>query len=139
MFFIPHPYGLNHPPDYVQDMNGVLGFLPFADIFKQEIGFVPPMIAGEGGWKYKADDDPRYPPIDDALHRDYHVAVFNWFKTGKLSNGQDLPDYLLAFCPWLLFGGDTSGWIDSYEGTRTMTVEAVKAMSGFTRKFSWER
>ncbi len=117
----------------------MLGFLPFADIFQQQIGFVPPMIAGEGGWKYKASDDNRYPAIDATIHRDYHVAVFNWFKTGKLSNGQSLPDYLLAFCPWLLFGGDTSAWVDSYEGSRQLTIDAVKAMSGFVRKFSWER
>jgi len=139
MFFIPHPYGLNHPPDYQEDINGVLSFLRFADVLQQQIGFVPPMIAGEGGWKYKADDDRRFPVIDDARHRDYHVAVFNWFKTGKLSNGQALPDYLLAFCPWLLFGGDASAWVDSFEGTRTMTVGAVKAMSNFVRRFSWER
>jgi hypothetical protein len=137
MFFVPHPYGLNHPPDYQQDINGVLGFLPFADQFKKEAGFVPPMIAGEGGWKFKADDDRRYPPIDDTLHRDYHAAVFNWFKGGKLSNGQPLPDYLFAFCPWLLFGGDASAWVDSFQGTRQMTVDMAKSMSHFTRTFSW--
>ena len=137
-FFIPHPYGLNHPPDYEQDLEGVLSFLRFADVFRTEIGFVPPMIAGEGGWKYKASDDRRYPSIDEARHRDYHLAVFNWFRTGKLSNGQSLPDYLLAFCPWLLFGSDAAAWIDSFEGTRTMTIGAVKAMSNFTRRFSWE-
>jgi len=138
MFFIPHPYGLNHPPDYEQDLSSVLSFLRFAEVLQQEIGFVPPMIAGEGGWKYKAGDDNRYPAIDDARHRDFHVAVFQWFRTGKLSNGMNLPDYLFAFCPWLLFGGDSSAWVDSFEGTRTMTVGAVKAMSSFTRRFSWE-
>jgi hypothetical protein len=135
-FFVPHPYGLNHPPDYEQDLDGVLSFLRFADVFQQEIGFTPPMIAGEGGWKFKAADDRRYPAIDEARHRDFHLAVFNWFLTGKLSNGQNLPDYLLAFCPWLLFGGDAASWVDSFEGTRTMTIGAVKAMSGFTRRFS---
>jgi hypothetical protein len=139
MFFIPHPYGLNHPPEYEEDLNSVLSFLHFADIFQREIGFVPPMIAGEGGWKYKAGDDRRFPSIDDARHRDYHLAVFNWFRTGKLSNGRNLPDYLLAFCPWLLFGSDAGAWVDSFEGTRTLTVGAVKAVSGFVRRFSWEK
>ena len=139
MFFIPHPYGLNHPPDYVQDLDGVLSFLHFADVFRQQIGFVPAMIAGEGGWKYNADDDRRFPAIDNVRHRDYHLAVFNWFKTGKLSNGQYLPDYLLSFCPWLLFGGDAAAWVDSFNGNRTMTIDAVKAMSAYTRRFTWER
>jgi hypothetical protein len=139
MFFVPHPYGLNHPPDYTQDMNGVLGFLAFADVFQKQIGFVPPMIAGEGGWKYHADDDRRYPQIDDTLHRDYHEAIWNWFRSGKLSNGQDLPDYLFAFCPWLLFGGDASAWYNSFQGTRQMTIDMTKSMSHFVRKFSWER
>lgn len=139
MFFVPHPYGLNHPPDYEQDLDSVLSFLRFADVFQQEIGFVPPMIAGEGGWKFKADDDRRYPAIDSARHRDYHLAVFNWFRTGKLSNGQRLPDYMLAFCPWLLFGGDAAVWVDGMDGTLSMTIGAVKEMSTFTRKFSWEQ
>ena len=139
MFFIPHPYGLNHPPEYQEDPNGVLGFLRFADIFRQEIGFVPPMIAGEGGWKYKAQDDKRFPVVDDRLHREYHVAVFDWFRSGNLSNGQPLPDYLLAFCPWLLFGGDAAVWVDGFEGTRTLTIDAVKSMSAFVRRFSWEQ
>lgn len=139
MFFVPHPYGLNHPPEYNQDLDSVLSFLHFADIFRTEIGFVPPMIAGEGGWKFKAQDDRRYPAIDDARHRDFHLDVFNWFRTGKLSNGQALPDYLLAFCPWLLFGSDAAAWIDSFEGTRTQTVEAVQASSGFVRRFSWDQ
>lgn len=140
MFFVPHPYGLNHPPDYVEDPNGVLGFKHFARIFEEEIGFVPPMIAGEGGWKYNASDDNRFPRIDDALHRDYHVEVFNWFRTGVLSDGTPLPDYLFAFCPWLLSAGlDDSAWYDSFAGPRTATIEAVKAIPPFERRFSWQR
>ena len=139
LFFIPHPYGLNHPPDYTADQNGVLGFLPYAEIFRQQVGFVPPMIAGEGGWKFKGDDDRRYPPIDDARHRDFHVAVFNWFRSGILSNGQALPDYLFAFCPWLLLGGDASVWLNSMDGTRQSTIDAVTGLSNFVRRFSWDK
>jgi len=139
MFFVPHPYGLNHPPAYQEDLNAVLGFLTFAQVFQEEIGFVPPMIAGEGGWKYGATDDNRFPKIDDQLHRDYHVEVFNWFRTGTLSNGQPLPDYLFAFCPWLLASKmDDSAWYDSFAGDRTLTIEAVKNIPPFTRRFSWE-
>lgn len=134
MFLVPHPYGLNHPPDYTADANGVLGFLPQAQVAQEEIGFVPPMIAGEGGWKWNASDDRNFPPIDAERHRDYHLAVFNWFRTGVLSNGQPLPDTLFAFCPWLLSDPlDDSAWFDSFAGERTLTVEAVKAIPEFVR------
>ncbi len=139
MFFVPHPYGLNHPPSYQEDPNAVLGFLYFADIFQQELGFVPPMIAGEGGWKYGASDDGRFARIDDQLHRDYHLELFNWFKGGVLSNGDPLPDYLLAFCPWLLASKmDDSAWFDSFAGDRVLTIEGVRNMPPFVRRFSWD-
>jgi len=46
LFFVPHLHGLNHPPGYDEDINGVLGFREFARVFEQEIGLVPAMIAG---------------------------------------------------------------------------------------------
>ncbi len=136
---MPHPYGLNHPPSYQEDLNAALGFLQFARVFEEEIGFVPPMIAGEGGWKYGASDDDRFPSIDDQLHRDYHAEVFNWFRGGTLSNGEPLPDYLFAFCPWLLSSKmDDSAWFDSFAGDRVLTIEAVTDIPSFTRRFSWD-
>lgn len=138
MFLVPHPYGLNHPPDYTADPNGVLGFLHQARIVEEEIGFVPPMIAGEGGWKWNATDDRNFPPISPELHRDYHVELFNWFRSGVLSNGEPLPDTLFAFCPWLLSDrGDDSAWFDSFAGERTLTIEGVKAIPAFERRFGW--
>ncbi len=140
MFFIPHPYGLNHPPNYVEDDNTVLGFRGAADVFQKEVGFVPPFIAGEGGWKFKATDDNRFPMIDDKVHAAYHVELFNWFRTGKLSDGQPLPDYLFAFCPWLLAGQlEGAAWYDSFEGNRELTIAEVKKIPIFTRKFSWTK
>lgn len=140
MFLVPHPYGLNHPPNYTADPNGVLGFLHQARIVQAEIGFVPPIIAGEGGWKWNASDDRNFPVIDPALHRDYHVEAFNWFRTGVLSNGEPLPDTLFAFCPWLLSDRmDDSAWFDSFAGERTLTVEAVRSIPVFTRRFSWSQ
>jgi hypothetical protein len=139
MFLVPHPYGLNHPPDYTADPNGVLGFLHQARLVEAEIGFVPPMIAGEGGWKWNATDDRNFPPIDAERHRDYHVELFNWFRTGVLSNGEPLPDTLFAFCPWLLSDrGDDSAWFDSFAGERTLTIEGVKGIPVFVRRFGWE-
>jgi hypothetical protein len=142
MFFIPHSYGLNHPPTYVEDENGVLGFRLFADIFQKEIGAVPPFIVGEGGWQYKATDDNRFPIIDDKLHAQYHAAVFRWFIDGKLSDGKPLPDYLFAFCPWILAGQlQGAAWYDSFEGERTQTIQEVKKIlpANAVRKFSWDK
>jgi hypothetical protein len=141
MFFVPHPYGANHPPNYTEDETSVLGFRMYADIFQKEIGFVPPFIAGEGGWKFKATDDNRFPIIDDKLHAKYHVELFNWFLTGKLSDGAPLPDYLFAFCPWILAGQmEGAAWYDSFEGNRELTIAEVKKLPPTaTRKFSWSR
>ena len=140
MFFIPHPYGLNHPPEYDADVNAVLGFLPYAAVFEREIGFVPPMIAGEGGWAIGSDHDANYPKVTPELHRDYYVALFSMFRTGIMPNGDPLPDYFFAFCPWLLSDWlNDSAFYDSFAGPRTLTIEALKAIPPFERRFSWSR
>ncbi len=120
MFFVPHPYGSNHPPDYPYDANmqarepgktvdqdwfGTLGFLPYARIFQEQLGFVPPFIIGEGGWAVTVREDDKYPVVNDERHRDYHLEVYSWFKNGSLSDGEALPDYLFAFCPWVIASG----------------------------------
>ena len=140
MFFIPHPYGLNHPPEYDADVNAALGFLPYAAVFEQKLGFVPPMIAGEGGWAIGSDHDSNYPKVTEELHRDYYVALFSMFQTGVMPNGDPLPDYFFAFCPWLLSDPlDSTAFYDSYAGPRTLTIEAIKAIPQFERKSSWSR
>jgi hypothetical protein len=140
LFFVPHLYGLNHPPDYNQDINSVLGFREYARVFEEEIGFVPVMISGEGGWRPGEAQDDRYPPVSEQLHRDYHLAVFNWFRTGQLSDRQPLPDYFFAFCPWLISDPqDPAAWFDSDSGDRTMTIQAVEVMPTFEREFSWDK
>ncbi len=141
MFFVPHSYALNHPPNYTEDENAVLGFRMYADTFQKELGFVPPFIVGEGGWKIGEEEDNRFPKIDDKLEAQYYVDLFNWFRPpGKLSDGKPLPDYLFAFCPWLLAANTTAGaWYDGFEGNRTMTIQAVTKMGTFTRKFSWDK
>ncbi|MBI4675055.1 MAG: hypothetical protein HY741_25730 [Chloroflexi bacterium] len=140
MVFVPHAYGLNHPPDYQEDPNGVLGFRSFATIFFKRLGFVPPFIVGEGGWKIESAEDNRFPAVDDELHRDYTLAVYDWFRTGKLSHGGKLPDYLFAFNMWMLAGIDEAGaWYDSFNGDRTLTIGAVSKIPPFVRKFSWDQ
>lgn len=140
MFFIPHAYGLNHPPNYQEDENGALGFRTFATIFFKRLGYVPPFIVGEGGWKVGSAEDNRFPAVSEELHRDYTLAVFDWFRTGKLSHGGSLPDYLFAFNMWMLAGGDEAGaWYDAFNGNRALTIEAVKKIPPFVRKFSWDQ
>jgi hypothetical protein len=139
MFFVAHAYGLNHPPNYQEDINGVLGFRAFATIFFRRLGYVPPFIVGEGGWKIGAHEDNRFPAVDEELHRDYTLAVYDWFRTGTLSHGGKLPDYLFAFNMWMLAGRDEAGaWYDSSFGERILTIDAVKELPTFTRRFSWE-
>lgn len=139
LFFVPHPYGFNHPPDYVEDSNGVLGFREYARVFQEEIGYVPPMIAGEGGWRPGEAQDARFPMVDAGLHRDYIMAVFSWFSTGRLSDGQPLPDYLFAYCPWLLSDPvDPAAWFDSRSGDLSQTIQAVTAIPAYRRRFSWD-
>ncbi len=140
MFFVPHPYGLNHPPDYVQDDAAVLGYRTYVPVFQKEIGFVPPFLAGEGGWKLGEHEDNRFPAIDDQLHAQYHVNLFNWFRLGRVADGQPLPDYLFAVCPWLLSSTtDTGAWYDSPAGTRTLTIRGLAQIPSFTRRFSWDK
>lgn len=140
LFFVPHLYGLNHPPEYDEDVNSVLGFREFARVFEEEIGFVPAMIAGEGGWRPGEAQDNRYPTVSEELHRNYHLAVFDWFRTGQLSNGEALPDYFFAFCPWLISDSDDpAAWFDSTSGDRILTIEAVEAIPPFKREFSWDK
>lgn len=141
MFFVPHAYPLNHPPNYTEDENAVLGFRMFAEMFQKEIGFVPPFIVGEGGWKIGEAHDNRFPKVDEVLIAKYYVELFNWFRPpGRLSNGEPLPDYLFAFCPWLLASNTTAGaWYDSFEGERTLLIQSVTKMGTFTRQFSWDK
>jgi len=139
MFFVPHAYGYNHPPEFDKDINSVLGFREFAAVFQAEIGFVPVMIAGEGGWRPGEQQDARYSQVTLTRHRDYLLAVFGWFQTGKLSNGEPLPDYFLAFCPWILSDqSDGAAWFDSIYGSRDLVIQAVGDLPPFIRKFSWD-
>jgi len=116
------------------DYNGVLGFLAFAKVFEEELGFVPPMICGEGGWQYRSSQDRRYAVVDDYLHARYHEQMFAWFKTGCLSNEDPLPDYLFAVCPWLLSGLDADAWYSNTMGTREETIALVKGLLPFVRE-----
>ncbi len=121
-----------------QDIHGdydcALGFLAFARLFEDKLGFVPPFICGEGGWVYGDLSDPRYPKVTDYLHRAHHLAMFSWFRDGVLSDGSPLPEYLFAVCPWILSGASEPGaWYDGPYGTMEQTIAAIASMSHFRR------
>ena len=158
-FFVHHNYGSNHPPDYpydernqqdhpgqtiLEDYIGVLRFLAHATWMQERIGFVLPIIGGEGGWLFGSEEDKRYPKVERALHAQYHEEMFQWFRTGVLSNGEPLPDYLFSITPWIAGSFTFAGqnWWDNIlvpEGVLTDTVEAVRAIPPFVRRFSWEQ
>ena len=156
MFFLPHCYGSNHPPDYPYDLlnrqttgstidndynASVLCFLRFAQVWQETAGFIPPMIMSEGGWATSTLEDDRYPRLTPELHRDYHQAMFDWFRSGQLSHGQPLPDYLFAITPWLVNGGgqlhfEEAGWFYSpLTGSKYLTIEAIRNIPPFGRTF----
>lgn len=153
-FFVQHNYGVNHPPAYpydavsqaehpgltiLEDEVAMLAFLAFAHWMQQRIGFVLPIIGGEGGWQFGVDDDRRYPKVVQPYHADYHVATFDQFRTGVLANGEPLPDYLFSITPWLVSGWNTSeDWWGGPLGDKTETIEAVRAIPAFVRRFSWD-
>ena len=154
MFFIPHCYGSNHPPDYPYDVlnqatfgttieddhnASVLCFLKYADVWQDIVGFIPPMIMSESGWASNTMEDDRYPRISLEDHRDYHLAMFDWFPSGTLSNGQPLPDYLFAITPWLIGGAgqmqfEENAWFYSkLTGSKYLTIEAIRNQPPFER------
>ncbi len=140
LFYVPHPYGLNRPPEFTGDRFGVQGFQYDADLIAREIGFVPVMIVGEGGWYVGNRTLENLPEISETLHRDYNVALYSWFGTGQLSSGEPLPDYLFAYCNWLIADQIENGaWFDGIDGDYDLTIEAVQNMPAFIRQFSWER
>ncbi len=157
-FFVQHNYGSNHPPAYPydeqsqldtpaisieDDSSSVLSFLAYAKWMDESLGFVLPIIGGEGGWMYGSEDDRRYPKVDQALHAQHHVAMFDWFRTGILSNGEPLPDYLFSVSPWIESSRSFMGqnwWNNPLvpDGKLTQTIEAVKSIPPFVRRFSWD-
>lgn len=152
-FFVVHNYGVNHPPAYpydelaqqehpgrtiLEDPVSILSFIAFAKWMQERIGFVLPIIGGEGGWQFGVNDDRRYPEVIQPYHADYHREIFEWFRTGLLSNGEPLPDYLFSTTPWLVGGWNTSeDWWGGPLGDKTETIEAVRNIPAFVRKFSW--
>ncbi|MCI0474724.1 MAG: hypothetical protein L0Y55_00600, partial [Anaerolineales bacterium] len=128
-FFALHNYGANHPPNYpydpitnktiFEDDVATLVFLLYAAWMKEKIGYVLPIIGGEGGWQYGAHEDQRYPKVESPLHAKYHAEMFEWFRTGVVSNGEPLPDYLFSVAPWIAGGWGGDDWWGGPLGDKT--------------------
>ena len=152
-YFVLHNYGANHPPAYpydprnqidhpgatiLDDDTAVLVFLEYAKWMQDRIGFVLPIIGGEGGWEFGAAEDNRYPKVELPYHAQYHEELFDWFRTGKLADGEPLPDYLFSITPWIEGGWGADDWWGGPLGDKTQTIDAVQSIPAFVRKFSWD-
>ena len=120
------------PPTCTEHEDDILGFLRYAEICEDIIGFVPPIIVTEGGWT-----DGQGTPEDRA---GWMLEVYEWFQYGRIDffdkygvGDIRLPDYLFAICPWILFGKMWHGfsWADNI--AHQPMAEAVKSMPSFVR------
>ena len=152
--FVVHNYGVNHPPAYpydevsqeehpgltiVEDPVSIMMGTAFARWMQDRLGFVLPIVGGEGGWQFGVHDDRRYPRVVQPHHAYYHRETFEWFRTGVLSNGEPLPDYYFSITPWLVGGWNTAeDWWGGPLGDKTETLEAIRAIPPFERRFSWD-
>jgi len=120
-------------PACTEHEDDVLGFLRYAKVCEEIMGFIPPMVVTETAWTYgTAEDRARW-----------MVNVYDWFKYGKIYYSRPntegiledmpLPDYLFAFCPWILFGMMWYGFSWVQNPVYWPLMEAVKAMGEFTR------
>jgi len=64
--------------------------------------------------------------------------MFDWFRTGIISNGEPLPDYLFSITPWIEGGWGADDWWGGPLGDKTETIRGLQSIPGFTRKFSWD-
>lgn len=93
-----------------EDDTCVLRFIAIADWARKKLGYVMPIIGGEGGWLYQNHDDQSLPPVTADKWVPWHIQMFEWFRTGLIPgpNGgqQKLPDYLFSITPWLVYASN---------------------------------
>jgi hypothetical protein len=112
--FVGSPHDPPHKGQTIyQDDTSVLRFLAIAEWCQRLLGFVPPMIGSEGGWLFRNRDDMRYPPCHIEQWIAWHHSMFEWFRTGVISTGDALPDYLFSITPWLVYGAKwtSDSWV----------------------------
>ncbi|MGB8648634.1 MAG: hypothetical protein WCF84_25580 [Anaerolineae bacterium] len=146
LFFVLHNYGANHPPSYpysigktaVQDDTCTLRFLAVAEWCKQYLGLIPPMLGGEGGWLPGNHDDSTFPAVDYDSWTKWTGEMFDWFRTGQLSNGEFLPDYVFSINPWLLYASNwpSDSWVDGNDpDKKAPLVDRLTQDTPYVRRF----
>jgi hypothetical protein len=113
------------PPSATCHDSDALGFLQYAAVCEEIMGFVPPMIVTEWAWTPSQ--------AKPSIRAKYVTDVYGWFRDGRLPDGTPLPDYLFAFCYWILFGQIWFGFSLAGNIEHQPVIEAVKAMG------EWER
>lgn len=111
-----------------EDSNGFLKHVAYRDTFVEAFGFEVPVLTTEGGAVWGRSQDPRYPPVNDALHQEYNLFAFEHMAGA--------PDYYFCNCPWLianrLLGSGVRDWennswySDLWDGGQLPIVAAVK-------------
>lgn len=136
-----NPFRLAHAnpgATVLQDDTTVLRVVEFKKWMVDSLGFCLPMIGGEGGWQWETEEDLRYPKLPDEFHAQYTREMFEWFQTGKLSDGTPLMDELFCCTAWIEADGQADSWWFGPLGTKQGTIDAVASIPTFTRKFSWD-
>lgn len=113
------------PPTATCHDSDALGFLQYASVCQEIMGFVPPMIVTEWAWT-----PSQAPPSTRAK---YVTDVYGWFRDGRLPDGTLLSDYLFAFCYWILFGQIWFGFSLTGNIEHGPVLEAIRAMPEFER------
>lgn len=147
LFFVSHNYGDNKPPDYpynkgqtaIQDPVCVLQVLANLAWMDKYLGQRVPIICGEGGWEWGASRDAEYPKLSAQQWADYHYQLFDSMRTGKLPNGDDLPDEIFCFTSWITApGGFWQGdaWLDGVDAAQKKPLlDRLTADAPYTRQF----
>ena len=109
---------------------------------QERLGFVLPIVGGEGGWFEGDEDDKHYPKVDWTLQAAYTREMYEWLYTGVLSNGEPLPDYLFSITAWIAGSYDygAQNWwgnILRENGMITDTIEAMQRLPVFVRRLGW--
>lgn len=136
-----NPFRLSHAhpgATVFDDDTAVLRVHVFKKWMTDSLGFCLPMIGGEGGWQWETEEDLRYQKLPDEFHAQYTREMFEWFSTGKLSDGSPLMDELFCCTAWIEADGQADSWWFGPLGTKQGTIDAVAAIPTFTRKFSWD-
>jgi hypothetical protein len=129
----------HHGQTIMDDDTSVLRFLEYKKWMMDSFGFSLPIIGGEAGWAPEALEDKRYPKLTAAMHAAWHKEMFEWFRTGVLSNGEPLPDELFSVDDWIMADWGADAWWYGVLGTLQETIDAVISIPPFVRQFGYSQ